>query len=125
MRETSEKKQALTAQDCASSMLPINDALTLLSGKWKIPIITCLAFGYKRFKEISNELEGISDKVLSKELKDLEENYIITRSVEESFPPKVTYEITEHGRSLEKLILELKNWGLAHRRKIITKHQEG
>lgn len=106
---------------CSVGMLPIKDALTILSGKWKIPIITSLSFGAKRFKEITKEVQGISDKVLSKELKELEDNYLITRDVLDTFPPTVIYEITEHGRSLEKVIMELKNWGEQHRKIIIGK----
>ena len=110
-----------TAKECLAVMLPIKDALAILSGKWKIPIITSLAFGSKRFKEITREITGMTDKVLSKELKELEENQLITRKVYDTFPPTVEYEITAHGRSLDEVIMKLKDWGLQHRKVIIGK----
>jgi DNA-binding HxlR family transcriptional regulator len=106
-------------KDCQEIMLPIKDALEILKGKWKLPIIVSLSFGSKRFKEISREISGITDRVLSKELKELEMNYLLTRTVHDTFPPTVEYEITDHGLSLEKVIMELKDWGLEHRKKVI------
>ncbi|MBW8523488.1 helix-turn-helix transcriptional regulator [Chryseobacterium chendengshani] len=106
-------------KDCQEIMLPIKDALEILKGKWKLPIIVSLSFGSKRFKEISREISGITDRVLSKELKELEINYLLTRTVHDTFPPTVEYEITEHGLSLEKVIMELKDWGVEHRKKVI------
>jgi len=113
-----DQNTTVTQETCYAVMLPIKDALTMLSGKWKIPVITILAFGPKRFKEITKEIPGISDKVLAKELKELEENFLITRVAHDTFPPTVEYEITEHGRSLEKVIMELKNWGVQHRKMV-------
>lgn len=110
-----------THEECLAIMLPIKDALTILSGKWKIPIITSLAFGGKRFTEITREITGMTDKVLSKELKELEENHLITRKVYDTFPPTVEYEITAHGRSLDEVIMKLKDWGVQHRKIVIGK----
>ena len=78
-----------------------------------------LSTGTKRFKQISNEIPNITDKMLSKELKDLEMNKLIERTVIDTFPPTVEYTITEHGETLRKVIQELRNWGLEHRKKII------
>jgi DNA-binding HxlR family transcriptional regulator len=108
-------------RECAKMLLPVRDALEVLSGYWKLPIIISLMFGNKRFKQISREVGGITDKMLSKELKDLEEHQLITRTVYDTFPPTVEYAITEHGQSLKKLIEELQKWGLTHRKKIIGK----
>lgn len=110
--------------ECNGFMLPIRDALSVLNGKWKIPIIGVLTFGSKRFKEISNELHDITDKMLSKELKELEQNKLITRTVIDSFPPKVEYAITEHGQSLETVIQSLKEWGVLHRELIIKNNNQ-
>jgi len=107
-----------THKECLEIMLPIRDALEILKGKWKLPIIVSLSFGKKRFREIGNEISGITDRVLSKELKELEYNHLIKRTVHNTFPPSVEYEITEHGLSLEKVIMSLKDWGLSHREKI-------
>lgn len=107
--------------ECSKMLLPVRDALEILSGKWKLPIIVALTFGTKRFKQISTEVQGITDKMLSKELKELEVNQLVKRTVIDTFPPTVEYTITEHGKTLDKLIQELRNWGMAHRKKIIGK----
>lgn len=102
-------------------LLPVRDALEILSGKWKLPIIVALTFGKKRFKQISTEVQGITDKMLSKELKELEINQLVKRTIIDTFPPTVEYSITEHGKSLERVIEELRNWGMSHRKQIIGK----
>ena len=114
-------KKDKTHSECTKVLQPVQDALDILRGRWKIPIIVSLSFGAKRFKEISKEVSGITDKMLSKELKDLEVNKLVKRSVYDSFPPVVEYSITAHGESLEKVIDELRDWGVVHRKKIIGK----
>tara|TARA_R110002049_G_scaffold214533_3_gene385991 strand:- start:8840 stop:9199 length:360 start_codon:yes stop_codon:yes gene_type:complete len=109
-------------KECAKMILPIRDALEILNGRWKLPIIMSLTFGNKRFKQISKEVQGITDRMLSKELKDLEINKLITRTVFDSFPPTVEYAITPHGKSLNKLLGELRDWGTMHRKKIIENY---
>ncbi|WP_317043018.1 winged helix-turn-helix transcriptional regulator [Algoriphagus resistens] len=117
-----QKNEAMIAQGgCPKTMLSIKDALEALEGKWKLLILFSLAAGPKRFKEISREVAGITDKTLSKELKSLETNLLINREVVDSFPPKVQYSITPHGMSLEKVLDELHFWGLLHRNKIMGK----
>jgi DNA-binding HxlR family transcriptional regulator len=105
--------------ECGRMILPVKDTLDILSGRWRLPIILSICFGTKRFKEISREINGITDKILSKELKELEANQIITRTVHDTFPPAVKYTITPHGQTLGKVILSLKDWGIEHRKKII------
>jgi len=116
-----KKKKEHSQQECTKMIIPVRDALQVLNGRWKLPIIISLSFGVKRFKQISNEINGITDRMLSKELKDLELNQLVKRTVYDSFPPTVEYSITEHGETLEKVISELRNWGLSHRKKIIRK----
>lgn len=108
-------------EECTKMIVPVRDSLEILNGKWKLPIIISLSFGTKRFKQIAKDINGITDKMLSKELKDLEVNQLIKREVHDTFPPTVEYSITEHGKSLEKLINELRIWGIEHRKKIMSK----
>lgn len=108
-----------TQENCMGRVLAVKDALEVLSGRWKLPIILAVSFGTKRFNQISKELNGVTDKVLSKELKELELNQLIKRTVHDTFPPLVEYSITEHGKTLEKVITELSYWGTSHRKKII------
>lgn len=108
-------------KECALLLRPVKDALEVLSGKWKLQIIIALTFGKKRFKEISREIGGISDKMLSKELKEMERHQLLLRTVYDAFPPVVEYELTAHGKSLHKLIDNLRVWGQLHRKKILGK----
>ncbi len=114
-RETDHDKEK-----CQKQLLPLADTMYLLGGKWKFHIIMALAGGVSRFKEISKSVEGISDKVLSKELKDLEINNIITRTEIDHFPPIVEYHLTEHGKSLQPVVNDLAAWGQKHRNKIVN-----
>ncbi len=116
--ENCHQPHEINAKACAGMLLPVRDALEVLNGRWKLPIIVSLTFGTKRFKQIANELTGITDKMLSKELKDLEANQLIKRTVHDTFPPTVEYSITEHGKSLRKVLEALGSWGVEHRAKI-------
>lgn len=109
----------LTTGGCPKTALSIRDALEALEGRWKLLILFALSTGPRRFKQISKEVTGITDKTLSKELKNLEANKLLRRDVYDTFPPTVEYTITEHGKSLEKVMEELHFWGLAHRKEII------
>lgn len=102
-------------------MVPVRDALEVFGGKWKIPIITALSF-YKTcgFKELERIVEGITPKMLSKELKFLETNLLVTRKVEDTRPVTVTYSITEYGKTCESVMSELYRWGVEHRRKVFN-----
>ena len=111
----------LTGQGCPATMLSIKDALEALEGKWKLLILFSLSSGPKRFRQVAKDVEGITDKILSKELKAIEANQLVKREVFSTFPPTVEYSITPHGRSLEKVLAELHYWGLAHRKTIIGK----
>ncbi len=111
----------LSKGGCPKTMLSIRDALEAVDGRWKLLILFSLSEGPKRFKQIAREVNGITDKTLSKALKSLEVNQLIIREVFDTFPPAVQYTITEHGMSLEKVLDELHYWGLAHRKKIIGK----
>ncbi|ALR32662.1 hypothetical protein ATE47_18390 [Chryseobacterium sp. IHB B 17019] len=99
------------------------DTIDVLTGKWKIPIIICLSFKPKRFSEISRELKTITDRTLSKELKFLEENLLITRNIIDEYPLSIEYQITEHGLSLTKILMILREWGEIHRERILESHR--
>ncbi len=97
-----------------SKLLSVRDTLDILGGKWKIPILLSLSCGKKRFKEIQRDINGITAKMLSKELKELEMNQIISRTVSNS-TFGVEYSVTIYCKSLEKIIDGLKEWGDHHR----------
>lgn len=119
--ETQHKSGCTYEANQAMIMMPVFDSLDALSGRWRLPILIALLFGAKRFTQISKAVSGISDKVLAKELKELEINQLIKRTVHNTFPPMVEYSATSHGESVEKLVIELKNWGEKHRQQVIGK----
>ena len=110
-----------THSACTGMIVPVRDALDILSGKWKLPIIISLSFGNKRFKQIAKEIPNITDKMLSKELRDLEMNQLVKRTVYDSVPVTVEYSMTSYGKSLDKVIEELAKWGMQHRKRILGK----
>ena len=107
--------------DCQTRLLPIRDALEVLSGKWKIPIIVALGQGNFRFRELHRQVRGITTRMLSKELKEMELHGLVTRTVYDSLPVSVDYELTTHGKSLKPVVDALYQWGLTHREKFIRK----
>ncbi|QJD96224.1 helix-turn-helix transcriptional regulator [Mucilaginibacter robiniae] len=102
----------------AITLRAIRDAMETLSGNWKLQILLALGSGPKRFRQIAKEISGISDKMLSKELKALETNLLVTRVVYDTFPPTVEYRKTNYTDSLYEVMLALRNWGLLHRKTI-------
>lgn len=112
----------LSSEECSRKLLPVKDALDILSGKWKLPIIMSLTFGKKRFKQMQREIVGITPKMLSKELKDLEINELVERKVYDTSPVTVEYELSTYGATLRPVIGELHNWGAKHRKRIL-KHK--
>ena len=115
--ETGER----THESCNKAIIPVRDALDILSGKWKLPIIIALSFGNRRFSQLSKQIPGITDKMLSKELRELEMNQLVKRTVYDSVPVIVEYSMTSYGKTLEKLIDELQAWGSQHRKRILRK----
>ncbi|XZF14944.1 winged helix-turn-helix transcriptional regulator [Chitinophagaceae bacterium MMS25-I14] len=114
-----------TKQECDSSLINVMDALYVLNGKWKLPLILSLVQSAKRFNEIQNELKGISPKVLAKELKDLELNEFITRHVYPTTPVSIVYEATPYSLTLREVLRELSAWGALHREKVKESMRKG
>lgn len=105
---------------CPVSMRAIHDALELLGGKWKFPILMALITGGKqRFTELERNVAGISPKMLSKELQDLETNLLIRRNVLSTKPVTVEYEITDYCESLRPVMMALGEWGQSHRNRLM------
>lgn len=109
-----------TCGDAHHRLLAINDAMAVLSGKWKIMMLGTLTFkGKRRFSDLLRDLDGIGPKMLAKELRELEANQLITRTVKNTRPITVEYEMTPYGHSLNKVICEIVSWGTAHREHIM------
>lgn len=106
---------------CEQELTAIRDSLEILGGKWKLRIMRHLnnhITEVNTFKKIQREVEGISAKMLSKELQDLETNLLLIRTVMDTRPITVSYAITEYGKSVFPVTETLVQWGLNHRQKI-------
>lgn len=114
-------EQPHSKEVCTASVNAVKDALYTLSGKWKLVLIVALNTGPKRFTELQRDLETITPKILSKELKELELNGFVERKVLNTKPVTITYELTTYSHSLNKIINELREWGLQHREHIKNK----
>jgi DNA-binding HxlR family transcriptional regulator len=108
-------------KECKKVTLAVRDAMDVLNGKWKVPLIAALSFGKLKYSQLLRELNGISGKMLSRELKELEIQQLIKRIVQNTKPLSVEYELTEHGKKLRPVIQNLSNWGFEHRKKIMGK----
>ncbi|NII27686.1 helix-turn-helix transcriptional regulator [Pseudoflavitalea sp. X16] len=108
----------------AEFVLAVNDTLNVLNGKWKLPIIVSLLLGKKRFKEMERMIPKINPRMLSKELKELEVNGIITRTVYNTLPLTIEYELTKSGTSLDGVMNAMIAWGLQHRKRVIGKNRK-
>src|SRR5689334_14924283 len=101
----------LSGHECAKNLSAVGDALYAIGGKWKLPIIIALKDGNKRFNELQRTIVGISAKVLSNELKELELNGFVRRNVYTRMPVVVEYELTEYSDTLGEVLHALKEWG--------------
>lgn len=108
-------------QSCQQKLRISRDALEVIQGKWRMPIVLALTFGNKRFGELQRDIADISPKMLSQELKALEENKIIIRSVYDSRPVVVEYALTPLGESMKKLLDEVLIWGEHFRKEVVGK----
>ena len=108
-------------KECLSVLVPVKDTLDAIGGKWKILILISVWEGNKHFREIERSIPKLSTKVLSEELKELESNRLITRTVVDDYPVRIEYTITEHAKTLRQVIEALRDWGLSHRREIFGK----
>ncbi len=95
----------------AAARCPIEKTLGMIGKKWVILILRDLLGGTRRFSDLLQSLNGISPKTLSERLKDLEEDGLITRKAYPEIPPRVEYSLTEKGRSLNKILEAMIDWG--------------
>ena len=90
---------------------PVQATINALSGKWKVQAVWRLSFGPLRFAELRNLLRGVSEKVLTAQLRELEKDGVVTRTAVPSSPPKVTYSLSAAGGRLIPMLEELCDWG--------------
>jgi DNA-binding HxlR family transcriptional regulator len=105
---------------CTEHLRSMADTLDLIGGKWKLLILVLLADGTpRRFGEMERALGRITPRMLSKELKDLEQNQLVERRVYPTVPAAVEYRLTDYGLTLSGVMTALGDWGKLHRRRIM------
>jgi len=102
-------------------ILHVQDTLYVLGGKWRLPIIIAIKHGNHRFKDIKDFVPKITNRVLSSELKSLEANKLITRTVYDTSPIMVEYKVTEYALTVKEVVNTMGEWGLNHRKKLKEK----
>ncbi len=90
---------------------PVQATINVLSGKWKVQAVWHLSFGPCRFAELRNLLRGVSEKVLTTQLRELEKDGVVNRTAARSSPPKVSYSLSSSGQTLIPLLEGLCDWG--------------
>lgn len=110
MAEQTEKEKVFPA-------CPVETTLSLIGDKWKVLILRDLLPGTKRFGELKKSIGGVSQKVLTAQLRDMEENGLVSRKVYPEVPPRVEYSLTELGRSLKSILDAMQDWGNEYKSK--------
>jgi DNA-binding HxlR family transcriptional regulator len=118
MVKSNFKTERPSEEQCKATLNSVADALYVIGGKWKLRIIIALKEGTKRFNEMQRLIDGISAKVLSTELKDLELNGFVRRNVFTGSPVVVEYELTDYADTLGDVLQTLSEWGAMHKEKV-------
>jgi len=116
-----ENHQTMPELRNTRAMLAVREALNALGGKWKLQIVLALTFKNMRFREMQRYIAGITAKMLSKDLKELEIDQLVKRAVHGTTPISVEYSLTTYGKTLKKVIAELELWGRKHHNRVIGK----
>jgi DNA-binding HxlR family transcriptional regulator len=98
----------------------LQDTIYVIGGKWKLPIINSICNGNKRFRDIERSIPGITTRMLSRELKEMEANQLIRRTVTPTTPVLVEYTATDYCWSFGDIILDMIKWGKQHRERLKT-----
>lgn len=102
---------------------PVEATLSFMSDKWKVLILRDLLTGTKRFGELKKSIGSISQKVLTSNLRAMEEDGLLKREVFAEVPPRVEYTLTNRGRSLEPVIDAMRVWGETHMAELIIEEE--
>jgi DNA-binding HxlR family transcriptional regulator len=111
----SKTSRRFTGYDCSEGC-PVEAALEQIAGKWKGLIIYHLLDGTLRFNALSRRIENVTQRSLTKQLRELEVDGIVSRHVHAVVPPHVDYSLTDKGQQLKDVIMALHAWGQSHRR---------
>ena len=101
----------------ADKISQIQNTLSVINGKWKLPILLSMYSGIFRFRDLQRNIPNITTRVLSKELKDLEANKLVIRIVHDTYPVSIEYKLTTYSFTLTPVVDEMIKWGKQHERK--------
>jgi len=110
-----------TTRNQEEELRALQDTLYFIGGKWRIPVINAICNGNRRFREIERSIPGITKRMLSRELKEMEMNKLVKRNVYAETPVLIEYEPTEYCRTFGKIIQSMIDWGREHRKEITKK----
>lgn len=96
------------------SNCPAEFTLTRIGGRWKIPILFHLLAGARRFSELGRAMPGVTQKMLTQQLREMERDGLVERKIFAQIPPRVEYSLTELGMSLKPVVEAMCRWGEAH-----------
>lgn len=103
-------RQPQSFAECTAVAVPMIQVLGRISGRWSLYVIMALMHGPKRFSELRRHVQGISQKMLTQTLRELEEDGIVRRTVTPIIPPRVDYELTDMGRELQAPLAAISDW---------------
>jgi DNA-binding HxlR family transcriptional regulator len=113
-----------TAKHTEQSCRPVREVLNLVGDKWSILIVTILSEGVKRFSEVQHSIEGISQRMLTRTLRQLERNGLVTRDVQPTVPPSVYYALTPLGQTVMEPVKAMADWARQNYPQILDAQQE-
>ena len=120
MTNTDRCLKPASEEECRKAWLTLKDTLDIVGGKWKLVLISILRGGTFKFRGLVREAD-ISPRILSKELKELEINGLVKRTVLDTRPITVEYQLTEYSESLNTLVAMMYDWGKIHRKRVTGK----
>jgi DNA-binding HxlR family transcriptional regulator len=102
-------------KQCIHSFYPLRDSIEVLGPKWRVQILVAIKYGHESFTTIQKALSPISPRILSRELKVLEENGLVKREISQTYPITITYKWTAHTETIVPILDMLNEWGQVHR----------
>lgn len=103
-------------------VMSIGDTMDVLRSKWTVEILTAILCGNTRFKDILASIHGLSEKVLTMRLRQMQQDKLLEKFECYGYPPRVEYRVTEHGKKLYIIVYRMTEWGVEHRRVILGGH---
>jgi len=118
--ELIQKVAAKDAKVLCREVLSITDTMDVLRSKWTVEILTAILCGSTRFKDMLSVVHGISEKVLTERLRQMCDDRLLEKKECYGYPPRVEYLLTEHGKRLFAVVYQMTEWGMEHRRLMLS-----